>query len=52
MLKMSGLHLVLVALLAAYVHAKARREEAFLEDRFPEYASYRARTPRLIPRIF
>jgi protein-S-isoprenylcysteine O-methyltransferase Ste14 len=52
MLRMSGLHLVLAAVLAAWVYGKARREEAFLQERFPEYAAYRARTPRLIPRIF
>lgn len=52
MWRMSGLHLLLAAALAAYIHAKSRREEAFLEDRFPEYAAYRARTRRLIPRIF
>lgn len=48
----SGLHLLLAAALAVYILAKARREEAFLEDRFPEYAAYRARTRRLIPRVF
>jgi protein-S-isoprenylcysteine O-methyltransferase Ste14 len=48
----SGLHVGLAAALAVYIIAKARREEAFLAARFPEYAAYRARTKRLFPRIF
>src|SRR5712691_7090920 len=34
------------ALLAVLFDLKARREEAWLIERFPEYAAYRARTPR------
>jgi protein-S-isoprenylcysteine O-methyltransferase Ste14 len=34
------------ALLAVLFDLKARREEAWLIERFPEYADYRARTPR------
>ena len=37
--------------LFAFFELKSRREEAWLERRFPEYAAYRARTPRLIPWI-
>lgn len=48
----SGLHLALAAALAAYLHAKARYEEALLVERFPDYAAYRARTKRLIPWLF
>lgn len=48
----SGLHLLLAAALALYMLAKARREEAFLAERFPDYEAYRARTKRLIPRVF
>jgi protein-S-isoprenylcysteine O-methyltransferase Ste14 len=39
----------MAVLLFAFFALKSRREEAWLEARFPEYASYRARTPRLIP---
>ncbi len=47
----SGLHLLLTAALAAYLHAKGRHEETLLLERFPEYAAYRKRTKRLIPGI-
>lgn len=50
--RMSALHLLLAAVLALYMNLKAGREERFLVQRFPEYASYRARTHRLIPRLF
>jgi len=40
----------LVVLLAAFLRVKSTREEAWLEQRFPAYAAYRMRTPRLIPR--
>ena len=36
-------------LLLAFFELKSRREEAWLEARFPGYAAYRARTRRLIP---
>ncbi|MDQ7841421.1 MAG: isoprenylcysteine carboxylmethyltransferase family protein [bacterium] len=48
----SGLHLVLAAVLTLYIHAKAHREEAFLMERFPDYADYRARTKHMVPRIY
>src|SRR5439155_388289 len=40
------LGLVPTALLAVLFDLKARREEAWLIQRFPEYEAYRARTPR------
>lgn len=40
------LGLIPTALLALLFDLKARREEAWLIERFPEYAAYRARTPR------
>jgi protein-S-isoprenylcysteine O-methyltransferase Ste14 len=40
------LGLVPTALLAVLFDLKARREEAWLIERLPEYAAYRARTPR------
>ena len=40
------LGLVPTALLAVLFDLKARREETWLIERFPDYALYRARTPR------
>jgi protein-S-isoprenylcysteine O-methyltransferase Ste14 len=40
------LGLVPTALLAAFFDLKARREEVWLGERYPEYAGYLARTPR------
>src|SRR6266487_2967217 len=40
------LGLIPTALLALLFDLKARREEAWLIERFPRYAAYRARTPR------
>ena len=40
------LGLVPTALLAVLIDLKARREETWLIERFPDYALYRARTPR------
>jgi len=37
--------------LLAFFELKSRREEIWLERRFPGYAAYRRRTPRLIPWI-
>jgi protein-S-isoprenylcysteine O-methyltransferase Ste14 len=48
----SGLRLLLAGVLALYLHAKALYEESLLRERFPDYATYRARTKRLIPWIF
>jgi protein-S-isoprenylcysteine O-methyltransferase Ste14 len=42
-------HAAAFAALAVVLHAKARREEALLARRFPEYAAYKARTKRLVP---
>jgi protein-S-isoprenylcysteine O-methyltransferase Ste14 len=50
--KTSGLHLVLTAVFAAYMAAKAAREERFLLERFPDYAEYRSKTARFIPGLF
>jgi protein-S-isoprenylcysteine O-methyltransferase Ste14 len=48
----SLLALPFVAALAIVLDAKSRREEAWLEDRFPEYADYRTRTRRMIPWVY
>ena len=41
--------LLLAAALAVFFDLKARREEAWLRQRYPGYASYMTRTRRLIP---
>lgn len=44
--------LVVTLVLAAFLDAKARREEAWLIDRYPPYAAYRLRTKRFLPGIY
>jgi protein-S-isoprenylcysteine O-methyltransferase Ste14 len=45
--------LVLSAVLAVFFELKARREEAWLVDHYPEYEAYRRRTPRkLVPWLY
>lgn len=39
-------------LLALYLDLKARREEAWLSDRYPGYDAYRRRTRRFLPRVY
>jgi protein-S-isoprenylcysteine O-methyltransferase Ste14 len=39
----------LAAVLAAFLRLKSAREEAWLQQHFPAYAAYRARTRRFIP---
>ena len=49
----SPLGLIPTALLAVVFDLKARVEEAWLEERLPDYASYRARTPRrFVPGVY
>jgi protein-S-isoprenylcysteine O-methyltransferase Ste14 len=44
---------VLTLVLLLFFTLKARREEAWLEQRYPEYAAYRRRTPRrFIPYVW
>jgi protein-S-isoprenylcysteine O-methyltransferase Ste14 len=44
--------LLVAVLLALFLDAKARREEAWLMDRYPAYASYRRRSKRFVPGIY
>ena len=44
--------LLLAAALAAFFDAKARREEAWLLEKFPEYARYRAEVKKLLPGVY
>ena len=43
--------LVVAAALIPFFAAKARREECWLREMFPEYAEYEKRTPQFLPRI-
>ncbi|HEX2221061.1 MAG TPA: isoprenylcysteine carboxylmethyltransferase family protein [Candidatus Limnocylindria bacterium] len=43
---------IVAAVLAIWLDAKARREEAWLADRFPDYAGYRATTSRFLPGVY
>ncbi len=44
--------LIPAAMLAIWLEAKARREEAWLLHKFPGYAAYRDRTHRFIPSVY
>jgi protein-S-isoprenylcysteine O-methyltransferase Ste14 len=49
----SPLGLIPTALLAVLFDFKARLEESWLEQRYPDYAGYRARTPhRFVPGLY
>lgn len=48
--RMSLLHLGLAVIVALFFAAKARKEERWLVDRFPDYADYRRRVRAFIPR--
>jgi len=47
----SVLHTGIAGAIAVFFAAKARREERYLAERFPDYADYRRRVPAFIPRI-
>ncbi|MEZ5672286.1 MAG: isoprenylcysteine carboxylmethyltransferase family protein [Thiotrichaceae bacterium] len=48
----SGVKLILFALLAIVLDTKAKYEERLLQQKFPEYTEYQARTRRFVPRIY
>ena len=48
----SPVTLAMAAVLFVFFDLKSRREEAWLLDRYPAYADYRARTRRLIPLVY
>lgn len=52
LLRTSLLSLMIVLLLAVLLDLKARREEIWLEQKYPAYREYRARVRRLIPWIY
>ena len=48
----SWLSLLVAAMLIPFFHAKARREEHWLREKFPEYAAYEQCVRRFIPGIY
>ena len=48
----SGPALVAALLLAPFFDAKARREERWLAERFPDYGDYQRRVARFLPWIY
>lgn len=48
----SVVSLIVSTLLAVWLDAKARLEEAWLAERFPGYAAYRTRTFRFVPGFY
>lgn len=40
------------AVLAIYLDLKSRREETWLQQRYPAYGAYQRRTSRFVPRIY
>lgn len=49
---LSPLRLLLTLALLVFFDLKARREEIWLQEQYPEYASYRIRVKKLIPWIY
>jgi len=47
----SGPAFVVALALLPFFHAKARREEQWLNGKFPGYADYARRVPRFLPRL-
>jgi protein-S-isoprenylcysteine O-methyltransferase Ste14 len=43
--------LIAALALIPFFHAKARREERWLREKFPDYADYARRVPRFLPRL-
>lgn len=45
-------HLITATVLLVFLDAKARREEAWLSEKYPEYSDYRQRVKKLIPWVY
>ncbi|HSF74208.1 MAG TPA: isoprenylcysteine carboxylmethyltransferase family protein, partial [Microcoleus sp.] len=50
--KMSISHLIATAILLIFFDIKARREETWLLEKYPDYSDYRQRVKKLIPGIY
>ena len=46
----SGSALITALVLIPFFHAKAKREEQWLREKFPGYTDYLKRVPRFLPR--
>ncbi|GAB4203342.1 MAG: isoprenylcysteine carboxylmethyltransferase family protein [Coleofasciculaceae cyanobacterium] len=51
-LQLSLSHLIAAAVLFAFFDAKARREEAWLTEKYPDYSEYRQQVKKLIPGLY
>ncbi|WP_017717596.1 methyltransferase family protein [Kamptonema formosum] len=45
-------HLIAAVLMFAFLDAKARREETWLTEKYPEYSDYQNRVKKLIPWLY
>jgi protein-S-isoprenylcysteine O-methyltransferase Ste14 len=45
-------HLIATAILFIFLDAKARREEAWLSEKYPEYLEYKQRVKKLLPGLY
>ncbi|MGB3514769.1 MAG: isoprenylcysteine carboxylmethyltransferase family protein [Microcoleaceae cyanobacterium] len=45
-------HLVAVVVIFLFLNLKARREEFWLSEKYPDYSDYQQRVKKLIPRIY
>lgn len=45
-------HLIAAAILFAFFDTKARKEEAWLTEKYPEYLDYQQRVKKLIPGVY
>ncbi|MEP6518359.1 methyltransferase family protein [Microcoleus vaginatus] len=50
--KISLSHLIATAILLIFFDIKARREEAWLSEKYSEYSEYRQRVKKLIPGVY
>ena len=44
--------LIVAVIFAVFLDLKSRREEAWLREQYPAYASYAARTKRFVPYVY
>ena len=52
MFKFSLSHLIATAILLIFFDIKARREETWLSEKYPDYSEYRKQVKKLIPGIY
>ena len=52
LVSMSPVRLALTIVLFVFFDLKARREEQWLQEKYPEYAAYKSRVKKLIPWVY